>query len=270
MVHDVDVIARMGRGCAGRRPPLLFVHGVFHGAWCWNEHFLDFFADHGWDAYALTLRGHRAGDDIRMLRTCRISDYVDDVRSVADRLPEAPVLIGHSMGAYIVGKLVERRPAPAVVLLTPMPGTPAVFTPLLRRNLLLLAASLARGRLKPIVGTPQRCRAAFFCQSTPDHVVARYTSMLTDESIAAVADMILRRRPRVPPVGGPPVLVMGASDDGIFSARQVRAIAARYATAPVVVARTGHDMMLEGTWKVTAGHIDTWLTTVLPRPISDH
>lgn len=263
MVYDVEVIARTGRGCADRRPPLLFVHGVFHGAWCWDEYFLDFFADHGWDSYALTLRGHRAGDDIRMLRTCRIRDYVEDVRSVADALPEEPVLIGHSMGAYIVGKVVEHRRARAVVLLTPMPGMGALRTPLLRRNLLLLAAGFVRGRLKPIVGTPERCRAAFFCASTPEHVVARYASMLTEESIAAVADMIAGRRPRVPPVGEPPVLVMGASDDGIFSPRQIRAIAARYAAAPVIVARTGHDMMLEDTWKATAGHIDAWLRAVL-------
>jgi pimeloyl-ACP methyl ester carboxylesterase len=263
VVHDLEVIARTGRGCADRRPPLLFVHGVFHGAWCWDEHFLDFFADHGWDSYALTLRGHRAGDDIRMLRTCRIRDYIDDVQSVADTLPEEPVLIGHSMGAYIVGKIVERRRARAVVLLTPMPGTGALRTPLLRRNLLLLAAGLARGQLKPIVGTPERCRSAFFCAFTPDHVVARYTSMLTEESIAAVADMIVGHRPRVPPVGKPAVLVMGASDDGIFSLRQIRATAARYATEPVIVARTGHDMMLDVTWKVTAGHIDAWLAAVL-------
>ena len=87
--------------------------------------------------------------------------------------------------------------------------------------------------------------------------------MLTEESIAAVADMIAGHRPRVPPVGEPPVLVMGASDDGIFSPRQIRATAARYATAPVIVARTGHDMMLEDTWKATAGHIDAWLRAVL-------
>jgi pimeloyl-ACP methyl ester carboxylesterase len=34
-------------------PPLLFVHGSWHGAWCWAEHFLDFFADKGYRAVAL-------------------------------------------------------------------------------------------------------------------------------------------------------------------------------------------------------------------------
>jgi pimeloyl-ACP methyl ester carboxylesterase len=32
--------------------PLLFVHGARHGAWCWDEHFLDFFADRGYACYA--------------------------------------------------------------------------------------------------------------------------------------------------------------------------------------------------------------------------
>ena len=38
--------------------PLLFVPGAFHGAWCWDVHFLDYFAQHGYTAYAVNLRGH--------------------------------------------------------------------------------------------------------------------------------------------------------------------------------------------------------------------
>ena len=52
---------RSSRGRAAARPD---VHrccsftGRRMGAWCWAEHFLDFFADRGFDAYALSLRGH--------------------------------------------------------------------------------------------------------------------------------------------------------------------------------------------------------------------
>jgi pimeloyl-ACP methyl ester carboxylesterase len=28
--------------------PLLFVHGAWHAAWCWDEYFLDFFAENGY------------------------------------------------------------------------------------------------------------------------------------------------------------------------------------------------------------------------------
>src|SRR5215813_5709991 len=47
--------------CTEAHPvPLLFVHGGWHGAWCWDDHFLDFFADAGYRAVALSLRGHGA------------------------------------------------------------------------------------------------------------------------------------------------------------------------------------------------------------------
>ena len=38
--------------------PLLFVHGAWHAAWCWEENFLGFFADRGYRALALSFRGH--------------------------------------------------------------------------------------------------------------------------------------------------------------------------------------------------------------------
>ncbi|MBI5715520.1 MAG: alpha/beta hydrolase, partial [Chloroflexi bacterium] len=31
-----------------RPTPLLFVHGAWHGAWCWAEYFLPYFAQHGY------------------------------------------------------------------------------------------------------------------------------------------------------------------------------------------------------------------------------
>ena len=85
--------------CSDAHPvPLLFVHGGWHGAWCWDDHFLDFFAAAGYRAVALSLRGHGRSALSKPLRSCSIADYLDDVRSTADNLGEQPVLIGHSTG----------------------------------------------------------------------------------------------------------------------------------------------------------------------------
>jgi pimeloyl-ACP methyl ester carboxylesterase len=46
--------------------PLLFVHGGYHGAWCWDEHFLDHFADRGFRAVAdwrRDLQGHAQSEN---------------------------------------------------------------------------------------------------------------------------------------------------------------------------------------------------------------
>jgi hypothetical protein len=38
--------------------PVLFVHAMFHGAWCWEEYFLPYFAQHRYVVHALSLCGH--------------------------------------------------------------------------------------------------------------------------------------------------------------------------------------------------------------------
>lgn len=73
--------------------PLLFVHGANHAAWCWDEDFLDFFADRGYRALAVSLRSHGRSPTSKPLRKCSVADYVDDVASVADTLETRPVII---------------------------------------------------------------------------------------------------------------------------------------------------------------------------------
>src|SRR5882757_2285721 len=108
--------------CGESHPaPLLFVHGANHAAWCWDEHFLEFFADKGYRALAVSLRGHGRSPTSKPLRKCSVADYVDDVASVADTLDTGPVIIGHSMGGFVVQKYLESHDAPAGVLLASFP-----------------------------------------------------------------------------------------------------------------------------------------------------
>lgn len=38
-------------------PPLVFIHGSYHGAWCWAEHWMPFLAAKGYETYSISLRG---------------------------------------------------------------------------------------------------------------------------------------------------------------------------------------------------------------------
>jgi pimeloyl-ACP methyl ester carboxylesterase len=107
--------------CSDAHPtPLIFVHGASLAAWCWDEHFLDFFADHGFRAVAVSLRGHGASTLPKRLNSCSVADYIDDVRSTVDMLSSEPVLIGHSMGCFVVQKYLEKHRAAAAVLIAPL------------------------------------------------------------------------------------------------------------------------------------------------------
>jgi pimeloyl-ACP methyl ester carboxylesterase len=52
----LEIITQQPKKDAGLTP-LLFVHGGWHGAWCW-EFFQSYFAEQGYVSHALNLRGH--------------------------------------------------------------------------------------------------------------------------------------------------------------------------------------------------------------------
>src|SRR4051794_34369063 len=105
----------------GRKPPLLFVHGGYTDAWCWEPYFLPWFAELGYPAHALSLRGHGASGGRETLFVAGLDDYAADVERVAAKFAAAPVLIGHSMGAAVVERLLATRPVRAAALLAPIP-----------------------------------------------------------------------------------------------------------------------------------------------------
>ena len=53
---ELEVLCRTPAGTA-RPTPLLFVHGAYTAAWCWDENFLPWFAEQGYAAYAVMKGG---------------------------------------------------------------------------------------------------------------------------------------------------------------------------------------------------------------------
>ena len=248
--------------CSESHPvPLLFVHGAWHAAWCWDEHFLDFFADKGYRALAVSVRGHGNSPTSKPLRACSLADYVDDVASVADSLPTRPVVIGHSMGGAVVQKYLESHAAPAGVLLASVPpqGIRGATLRFARRHPWLLVKSALTGDTMAIVSTPARAREYMFSPRTPEALVVKCVERFQQESRRAVyVDLMFRNLPR-PEIVRAPVLVLGAEFDGSFSTEEARATARAYHTEPEIFPGMGHDMMLEPEWADVAERIHAWL-----------
>jgi len=240
--------------------PILFVHGAWHGAWCWDEHFLDYFAQHGFAAHALSLRGHGASEGRNRLRWTRLAEYVADVAQVAEQLPQPPVVIGHSMGGAVVQKYLETHSAPAGVLLASVPPAGALATTLrlARRHPLQFAKVNLTFSLFPLVSTPQLAREAFFAANLTDDQVLSYAKRLQDESYLGFLDMLALNLPRPKRVKAP-MLVLGAAQDTIFHPNEIDATARAYHTQAMIFPDMAHDMMLDAGWQAVAERILSWL-----------
>jgi pimeloyl-ACP methyl ester carboxylesterase len=54
--------------------PLLFLHGEWHGAWCWEDYFLPYFAEKGFSTHAMSLRAHGMSEGRKRVRWVSIED----------------------------------------------------------------------------------------------------------------------------------------------------------------------------------------------------
>jgi pimeloyl-ACP methyl ester carboxylesterase len=171
------------------KPPLLFVHGGYCDAWCWEPYFLPYFAAQGYAAHALSLRGHGESGGREALFVTGLDDYVADVEQIAGSLPSPPVLIGHSMGAAIIERMLTTRPIRAAALLAPIP--PAGLGPVAQRllawqpeylvNMHRLDAPHLSGDVLAAL------RPMYFSASVPPKILAEAIAHLTPE-LAAGAD----------------------------------------------------------------------------------
>ena len=241
-----------------RPTPLLFVHGAWHAAWCWEPYFLPYFAEQGYTCHAPSLRGH--GGSPGHLRSAGISDYVEDVASVAAALPTQPVVIGHSMGGLVVQKYLEQHPAPAGVLLASIPTTGAL--PFLLRYAALYPGAFLRfvSSLDPyrLVNSVDRVHDLFFSPQLSRAKVARYFERIGSESLRVLPDVGLLALPR-PRHVDVPLLVLGGAEDTVFTTGEVERTARAYSTTAHIFPSVAHDMMLDPDWQTIAAHIYRWL-----------
>jgi pimeloyl-ACP methyl ester carboxylesterase len=91
----------------------VFVHGGWHGAWCWNR-LIPLLEAQRHRVIALDLPSH--GRDKTPTASVTMRDYVDAVVAQLDALPEPAVLIGHSSGGAVITQVAEERPEKIVRL----------------------------------------------------------------------------------------------------------------------------------------------------------
>jgi non-heme chloroperoxidase len=248
------------------RPPLLFVHGGYCDGWCWEPHFLPWFAARGYAAHALSLRGHGKSGGRETLFVAGLDDFATDVATVAGRLHAAPVLIGHSMGAAVIERLLLSDGVRAAALLAPVP--PAGLGPVAHRlsahhpeylvNLHRLDAPHLSGDVLAAL------RPMYFSDDVDPAVLVESVAHLTVESPRAILDLTLPWHRDRPPRSARP-FVLGVTGDRIATPADVKATASFYETKATIVPGLAHMMMLERGWESVAQPLLEWLEREVTR-----
>ena len=247
------------------RLPVLFLHGSFCAAWVWREHFLPFFAARGYEAHALSLRGH--GSSGGELWSASLDDYVDDLRGAIERIGQPPLLVGHSLGGMVVQKYLESHTAPGAVLLASLPPhglTSLGMGMLLRDPLLLQQVYLAELNMAHSLDFSV-LRKALFSADLPENLAHNYLRRMDAESIRVLGDLVQLRVVEPERVRrNAPIHVIGAQDDALVSVQMTDLTARTYHTRAEILPNMAHAMMLDPRWEQAAEAVHVRLEAMQP------
>lgn len=249
-----------GESEGAARTPLLFVHGAYVGAWCWAEHFLGWFGAQGFPAFAVSLRGHGKSSGRERLHAFGLDDYAEDLASAIAALPRPPVLVGHSMGAMVVQKYLERGSAPAAAFLCPVPPTgllPASFALAFAKPALFAELNTMATGGRP---SPAALRDALFSGTLDEATLARHYARMQGESRRALMDMSGWGLPMRWRMDLPESLVVAAERDVLIPLAQVKLGAHHLGAEFRMLPGMGHAVMLEEGWPDAAAVLLDWLS----------
>lgn len=242
------------------KPPILFVHGLRHASWCWREKWMPELARRGWPVHAIDLRGHGASEGKERIAKTRLRDYAHDVMQAVIKLPERPVLVGHSMGGYVVQRVMELYTPRAGVLVAPSPTVDGQSITLMYAKTKPAALALA------LAGRPLPLNTEDLFSDELDRAeVAGYMARLEGASPLVQWELTLSRRlSRV----NAPVQILATPEDRVIPAAGVKKLARALGVEPVWFPGMAHDMMLDARWLEPLDAMERWLDDLTSRAVA--
>jgi non-heme chloroperoxidase len=264
-VNGLEVFSSAPAGQPSQHPPLLFVHGAFAGGWMWTDTFMPFFSEAGYTCHALSLRGHGGSDGREHIDWHSVADYVEDIERVVDWIGEPPILIGHSMGGFIVQKYLEKHgDVPGAVLLCSVPPQgliAAQFHLMFRKPQLFMDINRIVGGDMTDIDT---LREALFAGDIDEKMSAAWLTRMRPESHRAIWDMSMFSLPRLDLMHRPPMLIAGAEHDVLVPAFLVQTTAQTYGLKDHIFPGVGHAVTHEPSWPDIAAWLRNWLDGIKP------
>ena len=260
MVDHVHTVRNSPQQTSGSRPPVLLVHGAWHGAWCWEGNYLDYFAEAGHETWAMDLRGHGKSGNPKPLRLTSIGDYVKDVLAVIEAMPQAPILIGHSMGGLVCQHVMTRDiDVRGFGFLASLPSSGVAGTKLTVHPLKQLQSMLTWS-LYPMVSDRKNASYMFLGDDADETSVDRLMDHLGDEAYFAFLGILAFALPKQPPPK--PACLVAAGADAIIPVALQEKLAARLGVEANIIPDGPHNLMMSKNWQDSADVFLDWIASL--------
>ncbi len=209
--------------------PVLMQHGMWHGAWCWQL-WQELLAEWGWESYAFSLPGHAGSPRKRPIALCTLGYYLKFLKAEVKRLPQRPILMGHSMGGALTQWYLKYvgDDLPAAVLVAAWPSHHVYQTRPLpyKYDIIGTLLSALSFTATPLIRNPQRAA----------HLLISSKAVYSPEELHAKLgpESLIIMNQYIPPFWKPPkevqtpMLCLAGEVDVAISADSVQKSAAYY------------------------------------------
>jgi pimeloyl-ACP methyl ester carboxylesterase len=241
--------------------PLLFIHGAGGTSQYWKN-YLPYFADKGWEVFAINLRGHFPSDRDEALAQVTVEDYLDDVEKVIRRLNiQHCGLIGHSLGGLIAQKTAEN--IDSIKALITLASAPPLGVALEVNNDLPYSGTIMKTMWGMMNMKPVKPTYAMAEQTVLNNIAPGKRQVFFDMFVAEslmVGYQVAQGFPVYPSQIKCPKLVIGCAKDVLAPASMQRQLADLLQADYFEYEQFAHLPMLEKGWVKSAGDIRKWLS----------
>ncbi len=243
---------------------LLFVHSSGHGSWMWKN-FLSYFAEQGYDAWALNLRGHHLSGPVEDWGNVGVSEYLEDIDHGVKTAGGNVVLVGHSMSGLLILKYAESHQVAGLIV--SQSGPPKSM--MQKRGIELKGGMPGKGQRKVTekailpMKDREKVKAILFDKGNVDEEsIDLVLEMIGEESVRATGEIM--QMELAPENIASPVFILGfdASKIGLEVPVDLNKVLAEELKARdyKVIEPGGHNYMLEKNWQEFAQQFKKWIS----------
>jgi len=258
------------------RPSIVFIHGLWLHATSWSP-WMAFFEQHGyattapgWPGEPATVREARAQPE--RVADRGIDDLVQHYKEVAAALPEAPILIGHSVGGLIAEKLLGEGIGRAAIAIDPAQSKGVLALPLLQLRAGLPGLGNPLNKHRSVALTREEFRFGIgnaLSEAESNELFERWTipSPVRGLFEVALANFTLHSAAKVNTDNdhrGPLLLISGTADHTVPDPTTEATFKQYRRSLAMTELRKfegrGHSLTIDAGWRDVAEAVQSWLT----------
>jgi len=243
---------------------ILFVHSSGHGSWMWKN-FLSYFAERGYDAWAINFRGHYLSDPVTDWEMVGVEAYLEDIENALKRIGRQVTVVGHSMSGLLILKYAESHQVAGLIV--SQSGIPKSLME--KKGIALPGPMAGKGKREITAGAimpiqdREMVKAMLFDRGNVDEETVDLVVKMMGKESARVGGEIMQME-LIPEKITAPVYVLGfdASKIGMKMPVDLNKVLAEELKAKdyKVIEPGGHNYMLEHNWQDFAQQFEVWIT----------